>query len=764
MLTFKQGLRYGASECFERGLVIASKWANLQLLGITDDDAESDDDDDDGIVEDLGRQEYCSRNEKDKISLALALINTGEYLRCAHFLRKQAAVQGRGEASRANKAGAFVSLSSLKVKSKRGIFLAMYSLYMAGEKLKDQQLLEVRGLEQKNAEKLAAEGRLGGAGGAKSVEQVKQHPGNPFLCDIFNDLYPLYIAAAMDGFLLYIFAIVVRDLKTHGGGPLALRLLLSDAGNGEERVPSPLHLFVASLRAFPWNWSCWLDLAAYCQHANEPPPSWSDLHAGSEEADLGSLEHADEMRPDVLAVWAMHKHFLTHFYISCHDGTAASESVTALASCSLYNPRSTMGGGNASSSNLGSAGGRSPGGGSNSSMYSDEGGGGGVGLGLDSHYQTYAAEGSPALVVYQGLVYYSNRDYARAEECFEQARLNDPHNLEHVDTYSNILYTKEKKAELSHLARAVTKIDKFSAQACVVVGNYYSLRGHHERAISSFQRALRVNKNFQSLWTLMGHEYVELRNTQSAVQCYRRAVEVSPTDFKAWYGLGQIYELLHLYQYALHYYKKATAIKPMDARMWSATGSCMVKLGCRREAMLVFERAVACGDREGVATRELARLYRDEGRLDEAADCYLRKLAAAGHDVEEILDAEAGAAGSSSSSKGTPGTISSADQLVDASNASAMMMQGASGRPLDHEHVEGVLFLANFYHNRGDFRVAEVFCNFLVDFVGPEADDARAIMRNMRSKMLFKESAQSSSAANGTMRTTRSRGLRSTPE
>ena len=88
-----------------------------------DEDAESDDDD--GMEEDLRHQEYYSRSERDKIALALSLISTGEFLRCAYFLRKQASVQGRGEASRTSKAGDFVNMSSLKVKSKKGIFLTI---------------------------------------------------------------------------------------------------------------------------------------------------------------------------------------------------------------------------------------------------------------------------------------------------------------------------------------------------------------------------------------------------------------------------------------------------------------------------------------------------------------------------------------------------------------------------------------------------------------------------------------------------------------
>ena len=117
-------------------------------------------------------------------------------------------------------------------------------------------------------------------------------------------------------------------------------------------------------------------------------------------------------------------------------------------------------------------------------------------------------------------------------------------------------------------------------------------------------RALKLDKIYLSAWTLMGHEYMELRNTAAAVQCYRMAVDISETDYRAWYGLGersevivsdcdsysfllrthpyshqgQTYEMLHLYHYACYYYKKAAYLRPADARMWCAVGSCTLKL------------------------------------------------------------------------------------------------------------------------------------------------------------------------------------------
>ena len=58
--------------------------------------------------------------------------------------------------------------------------------------------------------------------------------------------------------------------------------------------------------------------------------------------------------------------------------------------------------------------------------------------------------------------------------------------------------------------------------------------------------------------------------------------------------------MLHMYQYALYYYKKAAALKPSDARMWCAVGNCFSRLGSKKDAMLTLEKAVHCGDREGI--------------------------------------------------------------------------------------------------------------------------------------------------------------------
>jgi len=183
----------------------------------------------------------------------------------------------------------------------------------------------------------------------------------------------------------------------------------------------------------------------------------------------------------------------------------------------------------------------------------------------------------------------------------------------------------------------------------------------------------------------MGHEYVEMRKTDLAITSYRRAVDINDRDYRAWYGLGQVYEILNMLLYALYYYRKAAALRPYDARMWCALGSCFVSLDRRQEAIKSYERAVITNDRENLATKKLAKLYREEGDKKRAADCYLRLI----------------------------------DNI---------------GSELDQGEAEAVLFLAQYFKNLQNYENSAIMCSKLLEYPGPEKEEAQALLRDIRSR------------------------------
>ena len=208
------------------------------------------------------------------------------------------------------------------------------------------------------------------------------------------------------------------------------------------------------------------------------------------------------------------------------------------------------------------------------------------------------------------------RDVDGAIELFKEVRLSDPYRLDATDIYSNLLYVKDMRPELSSLAHAANQVDPYRVESCCCIANFYSLRGQHAKAVLYFYRALQLNPKHLSAWTLMGHEYMELKNTGAAIQAYRAAIKCNRRDYRAWYGLGQTYEILKMPSYCLYYYSMARALRPNDPRMMIATGETLEKLDRNGDALKCYWKAGR------MALVKLAQLYEKMGEKEKAAAAY----------------------------------------------------------------------------------------------------------------------------------------------
>jgi anaphase-promoting complex subunit 8 len=304
------------------------------------------------------------------------------------------------------------------------------------------------------------------------------------------------------------------------------------------------------------------------------------------------------------------------------------------------------------------------------------------------------------------VVHYHMRAFDTALQWFEEAlvKQQDRYNLDFKDVYSNILYVREDRASLSHLAHEAVVVDKYRPETCCIIGNYYSAKQQRHKAVLYFQRALKLDHTYTAAWTLMGHEYVELKQPEQAMESYRCAVDVTPRDYRAWYGLGQTYEFLNMHLYALFYFKKAAMLRQYDARMWCAVGSCFAALHKIPDAIRAYERAVANDDAEGIATQKLAALYCQVQDKEKAAQCYLRHL-----ELRYLVTSLA------------PAMNPTLDEIV-------------QGIALEAVEAEALLFLAQYHRTNGQFDVATLLCSRLMEYPGPEKEHAKGLLRELRSQ------------------------------
>lgn len=466
--------------------------------------------------------------------LAKSYFDCREYRRAAHVLRDQT--------------------------GKKSVFLRCYALYLAGEKRKEEEMIEL-------------EGPLG-----------KSDAVNRELVSLERELATLCKNNTIDPFGLYLYGLV---LKEKGNENLARKVL------------------VESVNSYPWNWSAWSELQSLCTTV------------------------------DILNGLNLSNHWMKEFFL------ASIYQELRMHNESLSKYENLQG------------------------MFT-----------FSNYIQAQIAKAR-----------YSLREFEQVEVIFEDLLRNDPYRVEDMDTYSNVLYTKECFSALSYLAHRVIMTDKYRPESCCIIGNYYSLKGQHEKSVVYFRRALKLNKNYLSAWTLMGHEYVEMKNTPAAVDAYRRAVDINPRDYRAWYGLGQAYEMMGMPHYALHYFRKSVFFQPIDSRLWIAMAQCYEseQLHMLEEAIKCYKRAANCNDTEAIALHRLAILHRELDQPEEAAFYYKKDL--------ERMEAEE--------------------------------REGPN-------IVEALMFLATHCKTQKKFEEAEVYCTRLLDYTGPERETAKSLLRGMR--------------------------------
>lgn len=128
-----------------------------------------------------------------------------------------------------------------------------------------------------------------------------------------------------------------------------------------------------------------------------------------------------------------------------------------------------------------------------------------------------------------------------------------------------------------------------------------------------------------------------------------------------------------------------------------------MSLGRKADAIKAYERAVSHQDLEGIATQKLAALYRQDGQKEKAAQCYMRHL--------ELR------------------------YQSTATNPSDLKLESIlNGVVVQASEAEALLYLATYHRNHGEYETAALCCGCLLEYPGPEKEEGKALLREIRSR------------------------------
>ena len=162
----------------------------------------------------------------------------------------------------------------------------------------------------------------------------------------------------------------------------------------------------------------------------------------------------------------------------------------------------------------------------------------------------------------KGLALLDLKRYGAAVISFSRATQYAPDSA-----YAWYLYgaTLEETGNLQKALDSLTKALELEENVFFLTDRGRVLRklGQYDAAMASYDRALKLDPNYENIWLNRGALLCDYLNLpQEALACFKRAVEIAPDNPLAWYNQGNTLRHLERYQEAIASYEKAIQLEP----------------------------------------------------------------------------------------------------------------------------------------------------------------------------------------------------------
>lgn len=183
---------------------------------------------------------------------------------------------------------------------------------------------------------------------------------------------------------------------------------------------------------------------------------------------------------------------------------------------------------------------------------------------------------------------------------------------EHLEAGRELLLEGRYSEAVSELSTAVS-LDPKLTEAHNLLGVAYDKRGFGDRAKDSFERAVKLEADADSLNNL-GFSLYQNGNYRAAVDRLKRAAKLAPTDERILNNLGLAYCRLGKIDEAYKAFTRATG--PLSGNL--NTAKMLERFGREDDAIRYYEAAREIDPANTIALRRLADLYQRVGRATES--------------------------------------------------------------------------------------------------------------------------------------------------
>jgi tetratricopeptide (TPR) repeat protein len=194
----------------------------------------------------------------------------------------------------------------------------------------------------------------------------------------------------------------------------------------------------------------------------------------------------------------------------------------------------------------------------------------------------YAIEQFPAEVSFQ--VFKAQYFLNNGEPEKALARLNsldavDPQNPDISLTRATVYSSMHKHAEaIKEYQKSLAKVDEDLDEIHTSIAFEYQNLRDYKKAAEHLKKAIRINKENESLLYEIGYCYEMGQMSEDAIEFFTQEINTRPYSLVAWYNLGIAYSTLELYEKAIDGFDYSIAIDPTFTPAYFSKAQCFEQM------------------------------------------------------------------------------------------------------------------------------------------------------------------------------------------
>ena len=217
------------------------------------------------------------------------------------------------------------------------------------------------------------------------------------------------------------------------------------------------------------------------------------------------------------------------------------------------------------------------------------------------------------------------------------ARLNsldavDPQNPDISLTRATVYSTMHKHAEaIREYQKSLAKVDEDLDEIHTSIAFEYQNLRDYKKAAEHLKKAIRLNKENESLLYEIGYCYEMGEMSEEAIEFFTNELNSRPYSLVAWYNLGIAYSTVELYEKAIDAFDYSIAIDPTFTPAFFSKAQCYEQMEMYLEAIHVYKQTFELEKPDAMTNYYIGDCYASMEKYDTAIEFYRKSISLERH-------------------------------------------------------------------------------------------------------------------------------------